>query len=422
LRRRGEAVAGTTGELYEEREKRVRAAIALEKPDRVPFLPFCHFFPAVYGGLTKEEAMHDYDKLATACRKFAIEFQPDMVNTPFANVGLGNLLRILDCRQLEWPGGSLPADRPFQFVEKEYMTAEEYDDFLFDPTDYIHRVFLPRAYGTLKPLENLPPTPSLIYLRFLTGTAVLGRPEIAGAVQILLTAATEAQKLLSRAAAFTRDMKDLGFPPQFGAVAFSPFDYFGDILRGTRGVLLDLYRSPEKLLAAIDKMYVYTLRGVLDGVKASGIPSVFIPLHKCIDVFMKPEQFERFYWPSLRKLTLELIQRGVTPCLFWEGKCDTRLETIRDIPRGKAVYWFEGTDLCRAKEILGDTVCIRGNVPASMLCTSGPQEVMDYCRRLIEVVGRGGGFILDGGTGIPDEARPGNVRAMAEAINRYGWY
>jgi uroporphyrinogen-III decarboxylase len=409
-------------ELYAERQKRVQDAIALKEPDRVPFLPYCHFFPTGYAGFTKEEAMHDYDKLAMAWQRFAVDFEPDMVNNPFGNVGIGNLLRILDCKQLEWPGGSLPSDRAFQFVEREYMTAEEYDDFLFDPTDYIHRVFLPRIYGALKPLASLPPTPSLIYLRFLAGTAVLARPEVAAAVQTLLAAASEAQRLRSRAAAFTRDMKALGFPPQFGATAFAPFDTFGDLLRGTRGVMLDMFRCPDKLLAAIDKMYVYTLRSILDNVKAIGVPVVFIPLHKCIDTFMRKEQFERFYWPSLKKLTLELIREGLTPCLFWEGRCDSRLATVRDIPRGRAIYWFEGTDLFRAKEMLGDTVCIRGNVPASMLCTASPQEVTDYCKRLIEGVGKRGGFILDGGTGIPDEARPENVRAMAEAVNRYGRY
>lgn len=410
----------TTSELYGEREKRVQAAIALEKPDRVPFLPYCHFFPAEYGGISKKEAMYDYDKLAMVYKKFALEFQPDMVTNPLGNMGIGNILEVLDCRLLEWPGGSLSKDLPFQFVEKEYMKAEEYDDFLFDPTDYIHRVYLPRVYGSLKPFELLPPTPSLIYLRFLTGTAVLGRPEIAAAVQALQDAAIQSQELLSRAAAYNQDMKNLGFPPQFGAVAFSPYDCIGDLMRGTRGVLLDMYRRPEKLLAAIDKIYPYTLRGILDGVKASGIPNVYIPLHKGVDDFMQPEQFDKFYWPSLRKLTMELIQRDITPTLFWEGKCNTRLESIKNISRGKAVYWFEATDLFQAKKILGDTVCLRGNVPASMLCMSGPQKVMDYCRKLIEVVGKGGGFILDGGTGIPDEARPENVRAMVEAVNRYG--
>lgn len=32
---------------------------------------------------------------------------------------------------------------------------------------------------------------------------------------------------------------------------------------------------------------------------------------------------------------------------------------------------------------------------------------------------KGGGFILDGAIGIPDESKPENVRAMYESVRRY---
>ncbi len=137
---------------------------------------------------------------------------------------------------------------------------------------------------------------------------------------------------------------------------------------------------------------------------------------------MSPEQFKRFYWPSLRKVMLTLIEAGLTPLIFWEGVCDSRLEMIGDIPPGKVIYHFERTDIFRAKELLGDTVCLRGNVPASMLTTGTPQEVDEYCKRLIDVCGQGGGLIVDGGIGIPDDARPENVFAMRDAVLKYGGY
>lgn len=412
----------TPEDLYHERKNRVWLAIQLQEPDRIPFLPFQHFFPAKYAGITNEEAMHDYDKLASAWKKAILDFEPDMYSNPFFNIALGNLLEILDFKQLKWPGQSLPPTSPYQFVEKEYMHVEEYDDFLFDPTDYIQRVFLPRTYGALEPLKILPSTPSLLYTRFFPGTGILRHPGVAKAVKSLLNASVEAERMLAKATAFVEEMKSLGFPTQFGAVAFSPFDYFGDVLRGTRGVLLDMYRHPDKLLEALDKMTVYTIRGILSQVKATGESIVYIPLHKCIDSFMSLDHFKAFYWPSLKKVMLALIENGLTPCPFWEGKCDSRLETIKDIPKGKAVYMFEQTDIVKAKQVLGDTVCIRGNVPASMLCAASQKEITDYCRMLFAKVGKGGGFILDGGTGIPDEARPENVRAMADAVSKYGWY
>jgi len=42
----------------------------------------------------------------------------------------------------------------------------------------------------------------------------------------------------------------------------------------------------------------------------------------------------------------------------------------------------------------------------SGLCAGDPVNVEEYCKKLIDVVGKGGGFILDGGIGVPDESSP----------------
>jgi len=186
--------------------------------------------------------------------------------------------------------------------------------------------------------------------------------------------------------------------------------------------MLDMYRVPDKLLEATEKVIPYILRAALAGAQVTGVPFVFMPMHKGLDGFMSPEQFKTFFWPSLRKVILTLIEEGLIPIVLWEGDCTSRLETIQDIPRGKAIYWFEKTDIFKAKEILGDTVCIRGNVPAPLLCVGSPRDVEEYCKNLIDVVGKGGGFILDGGIGMPDEARPENVQAMADIVKTYGVY
>jgi uroporphyrinogen-III decarboxylase len=147
-----------------------------------------------------------------------------------------------------------------------------------------------------------------------------------------------------------------------------------------------------------------------------------MPMHKGLDGFMSLEQFKTFFWPSLKKVILSLIEENFVPLVLWEGDCTSRLEIIKDIPKGKAIYWFEQTDIFRAKEVLGDHVCIRGNVPATLLCVGKPDDIVVYCKKLIDVVGKGGGFILDGAIGVPDEARVENVRAMANTTREYGVY
>jgi uroporphyrinogen-III decarboxylase len=49
------------------------------------------------------------------------------------------------------------------------------------------------------------------------------------------------------------------------------------------------------------------------------------------------------------------------------------------------------------------------------------QEVKDYCKKLIDVVGRDGGFIMDAGA-IIDEAKPENIKAMTDFTKKYGVY
>ena len=106
---------------------------------------------------------------------------------------------------------------------------------------------------------------------------------------------------------------------------------------------------------------------------------------------------------------------------FFEGQFADRLEYLLELPRGKVVCHFELTDMAKAKAILGDHLCIMGNVPASLLQVASPQEVEEYCQKLIKVAGKGGGFILTHGSAL-DEAKPANVKAMVDSVKKYGWY
>jgi uroporphyrinogen-III decarboxylase len=413
----------TPEELYAEREKRVLDAIALKKPDRVPIMVMFGFFPARYLGMTVEDVMYDPEKLWKAQWKTMVEFQQDMEQNPFSLRFLGPILETLDFKQLKWSGHGVGADYSYQFVEGEYMEADEYDHFLFDPTDFMMRKYWPRIFGSLKGFEKLTPMRDIITYSIGTpfGFSTYNSPEVMEALEMLKKAGEKSAQISSYTKKFSGGVKEAGFPMQTGGFSQAPFDTLGDYFRGTRGLMLDMYRRPDKVIAACEKLLPIMLEMAVSAAKNSANPRIFIPIHKGIDGFMSEDQFKKFFWPTLKELMVSLINEGLVPCPLWEGNCTSRLELIKDIPAGKACYAFESSDIFKAKEILGDTTCIRGNVPLSLMATGTPEDVKAYCKKLIDVVGKDGGYIMDASAAL-DDAKVENVKMLFEFTKEYGVY
>jgi len=420
----GIAFAGPQAEQdYWQRARRISDAIQLKTPDRVPISPLVTFFPALYSGMTMQDVMYDPDKAYAAFKKVAVDFQWDTAMNHI-NTLSGNMFEALDYKQLRWPGHGVAANRTYQFVEGEYMKADEYDAFLDDPSDFMVRIYLPRICGALAPFQLLPPLTMIVpyYIgvtMMMAGVAFTGT---VSALESIIKAQAEFMKLAISVGAFNAELQGMGFPIMMGGASQAPFDTIGDSLRGTQGIMLDMYRQPAKLLKALDKLLPTAIQMGISSSMTSLSPVVFIPLHKGQMGFMSPEQFKTFYWPTLHKLMLALIGQGLVPMPFFEADYTDRLDIIKDIPAGKAIYWFERTDIFKAKEVLGGRVCLKGNVPSSLMCTGTPQQVRQYCKKLIDVAGKGGGLIVDGDIGIPDEAKVENVRAMTDFVKESGVY
>ncbi len=408
-------------ELYRVRVTRLIDVIKLQEPDRVPVSLPADFAPAYYYGATPYEAMYNGETLRELWKRYMREFEMD-IGVPPGGVCSGRVLDILDNRQYKWPGHGLPAGATYQYIEGEYMKADEYDHLIQDPSDFWLRVYLPRIFGALEPLRELMSLTNILELPPVTASlAPYGRPEVQAALQALLTAGREAAQWDGILQELGRDTLELGIPSMGGGGARAPFDFIGDTLRGTQGIMMDMYRQPDKLREALDRIAITEISRAITGANDSGRPVIHMPLHKGADGFMSEKQFNTFYWPSLKKLLLGLIDEGLVPFMFAEGSYDSRLEIIRDLPRGTVIWMFDRTDMARAKEVLGDNACIMGNVPASLLCTGTAEEVKEYCRKLIGVAGKGGGFILSPGAGI-NELKRENMLAMMEAAKEYGVY
>ena len=294
----------------------------------------------------------------------------------------------IDYQPMKWPGHGADPNVTFQYIDQEMMSAAEYDEYLLDPSGFYLQKYLPRLAGNFKVLELLPQFTTLPEWDLIGAVSAFGNPELQAGLKRLFEVGEKTARAYQQIGAFVRAMNAAGFPLATGAFCKAPFDLFVDFLRGSKGGILDMFRHRDKLLAAMEKARVLLLRSVDAATRRSGCRQVFIPLHWGLDSFMSPKQFETFYWPELRKTMLGLIEKNLVPCVFWEGNCTSRLETMADVPPGKVVYRFESTDIFRAKEVLGGIACVRGNVPASLLNTGTAEEVDAYCRKLIEVVGK----------------------------------
>jgi hypothetical protein len=416
-------MAKTSEELLAERTKRIIDAIELRVPDRVPIFLTLHQFPAKYAGLTLGEAWYNLDKWIAAYEKAIVDFEPDLYMPPEDGVFTGGAVHeILDNRQIKWPGHNLPPTVSFQFVEGEYIKAEEYAAFLQDPSDFVVRQYLPRIFGALEGLSLLPPLTALTM--GYAGAAMVGVlavPPVAKAFEALASAAAEAARWTGAYAAFRQKMTAMGFPAWNAGVAVPPFDIISDFLRGMRGAMLDMYRHPDELLAVQEKVLPMLVQSAVAACAMSGNPRVFIALHRGADGFMSLEQFETFYWPGFKSLVLALIDAGLTPCPFFEGVYDQRLEYLRELPKGKIMGLFDRTNLAKAKEVIGDTMCIAAGMSVSLLQTGTPEQIVEHTRKVIDTVGKGGGFIMTTNT-VLDDARPELVKVWVDATKKYGVY
>lgn len=404
---------------YQERIGLIKNAIQMIKsPARVPVCPSPGFFPVHYAGATQYEAMYDVNALIRIWKKYCSDFTPDAYNAP--TVVPGRVFDLLDYTLYKWPGHGLSKDRPYQFVEGEYMKEGEYQDLIDDPSGFFLRTVFPRHFGALRALERMPNFP-IIHEMLLVAPSLLqfGTPEFQETFHAVKEASSGAAAWMKNIRAMNASIMGKGYPMFSGGFSKAPFDVIGDSLRGTAGVMMDMYRHPDELIEACERMTPFMVRAGVAAGKANGHSLIFIPLHKGPEGFMSDKQFRTFYWPTLRKVIIGLIDEGLVPLLFAEGGYTSRLEIISDVPKGTTIWWFELTDMVRAKETLGKVSCIAGNVPVSLLCTGTEGDVKEYCKNLIDSVGRNGGFILSSSAGM-EGARPENVRAMIEFSREYG--
>lgn len=386
--RRGGSYAQETGEASDVSSKeRIDAVVALEVPDRVPVGPLLDHYAAAYTGTSNADLMEDADKRIAAVLAtmrdlgpWDLTFAADTARAIFLKLGIPARIR--------FPGKDIPADEIHQVDEREVMTAEDYDFVIEAGAAQFQADFRARLY-----------------------------PELEGPAALPL--------IQSAGADFARDrelIEAAGAQMAVGAYLILPFEYLS-YARSLPTFGLDLFDRPDKVKAASRVLCDAATAQAVMLAKMVGVPRVFVGLARTGPTLISPAHFEELVWPILEQIVHTLAGNGLTTVLHCDTSWTRGLHWFRRLPPRTCILELDGTtDILKAKEILGDRMCIMGDVPSTLLAFGTRDEVMDYCRRLIAEIGKGGGFILSSGCSIPANARAENVKALADAADRWGWY
>ncbi|MDY6825852.1 MAG: uroporphyrinogen decarboxylase family protein [Bacillota bacterium] len=385
--------------LYEERLNRYLTALKCEKPDKVPIRLYLGEWAARYAGFTLQEVYYDLDKQYKMVEKVIANWDVDSIRGLGFGLNPPALRDSLELKFYRFPGMDLPEDSSFQYHEEEYMKAEDYDDFIANPTGWIVEKYLPRV------------------------SEELSEPGSYRASIALIKGSASMMQYSGKLGELSRQVSEqFGFVQAGKGMTKAPFDTLGDTLRGMKGILTDIRRHPDKLIEACNALVPHNIKYALAGPGADRTFPVMAPLHRGSYPFLSVENWLKFYWPSLKAVIEGLWKQGKSMTFFAEGDWTPYLEHIANLPAKSIQFIIDNTDPGEAKKHLGGKFCLIGAIPTTLFTYGTPSEMEETVKKTIDELGREGGYILDAGGVIMGDAKLENIEAMIEAGRKYGTY
>lgn len=378
-------------ELQKERNKLFEDVDAGILPKRVPInVGLDVAYVIQYAGYEMKESQFDIEKLRKLIEFAATAFTND--TNPIAISRLANLYHILGANNFV-----MGSNGYIQHPEIVCLHAEEYDDLIKDPYQCIHDTILPRLY------RNLNGSPHHAAMTFAKAYKVFYDTMM----QIgMSTGQTDAKYGLAS--------------KMINVMVAAPFDLIADQFRGFSSINIDIRRCPQKVLDACDAVLPMMIKaGVLPNSSARN--KTFIPLH--MPPYLKEKDFERFYWPTFKKLVEGLVEKGAGVYLFAEQNWMRYLDYLSELPKGTYME-FEYGDPKIIKEKLGKNHIIGGLYPLTLLSRGTKQECTDKAKELIDILAPGGNYIFsfDKIALNLSDAKPENIKAVTEFVSKYAVY
>ena len=198
------------------------------------------------------------------------------------------------------------------------------------------------------------------------------------------------------------------------ALSMGPLEIIAS-LRGHEGLFLDMYDDPVRLNRLLEIVTEYVLRWVRAQERINGKCKLLI-LVDHMPGNISVDCFEKYAFPYFKYIFDQFPD--AIHLYHNEGASMHYISRIPDF--GAQVFHCGKVDLVKAKQTIGNRVCLMGNLdaPADLLF-SKPERVTQLCLEMLRVAAPGGGYLLcTGGAMAPGTPRE-NLTAMVQAVSEY---
>lgn len=370
--------------------ERVLTALDLKEADRVPVWPLIDFLQTRHlEHVTAQDMLEDPVKAQEAMEWIYHK----MGGFDIAMAGGGMYMQFINpfpdmfsAYYLDWqlPGRQLPVNLPPQLSERSlsdpFLKAEDYDKILEKGFFWLAN-YNTASMGDLKRLAEIGP------------------------------------KVAEYTVKWWSEFQVPTFNDGAGGTVFDLLSTF----RGSTNFMKDIYRHKDKIIEIMDK---YTDDFILMGeygITQSQGKTLLVGGARASADFISIKHFEELFWPYFKKTISTYVKKGYIIQMHMDTDWTDRLHFFKELPKGKLyLHIDERTDIFKAKEILGDHLCIQGNIKPSLFKLGSPHHIEEIVKKIIDGCADGGGLMV--GSEIPDEAKLENLKALVDTCKTYGAY
>lgn len=209
---------------------------------------------------------------------------------------------------------------------------------------------------------------------------------------------------------------------EFPVVAFV-FGPLGTLsmLRNQQDMYMDLYDDPDAVKAAASEVNE-TLKEYVNAIIDTGVSAVMFDTLFASGSIMSKDMWREMEGDLVKELSNICHDRG---CLVMIHNCgekiyfDAQIETMNPC----AISFLHVPDDCRdfadCKQKYGDKITLIGCVPPPMVVLNTDEEWVEKCKEQIDVLGKGGGYMLATGCEYPSGSDFGKAKLMVDVAKTH---